>query len=161
MLIQIPEGTVILKEGEANMDMYKIVSGHVEVYAGYGTESETILGIMSKGSYFGELGLLTQKPAIYTIVAFSDLLLNRITMEEIDDYIANNHHDIFAIMKNMADTMYNLKFNIDLLLNDAANADATESLKGLKQLNALMAKQMTRYNVNGMSVARNAFHHRA
>ncbi len=31
MLMKIPEGTVILREGEENMDMFKIVTGNVKI----------------------------------------------------------------------------------------------------------------------------------
>ncbi len=36
-IYDVPEGITILTEGEINLDMYKIVSGHVEMYTGYGT----------------------------------------------------------------------------------------------------------------------------
>ena len=39
-LLKLPEGTMILCEGELNLDMYKILDGHAEVYMGYGTENE-------------------------------------------------------------------------------------------------------------------------
>ncbi|MBR5336486.1 MAG: cyclic nucleotide-binding domain-containing protein [Lachnospiraceae bacterium] len=118
MLYKVTEGMVVVKEGEVNMDMYKLVSGKAEVYVGYGTDRETVIGILSEGSYFGELGLLAQKPAIYTIVMYSDGLLLRITMNEIEEYIKTNERDILAIMKHMANSMYNLKFNIDMLSED-------------------------------------------
>ena len=31
-----PEETIIVREGESNTDMFKIVSGHAEVYVGFG-----------------------------------------------------------------------------------------------------------------------------
>ncbi len=37
-LIKVPEGTMILQEGELNLEMYKIIDGHAEVYMGYGTD---------------------------------------------------------------------------------------------------------------------------
>ncbi|MCR5343792.1 MAG: hypothetical protein K6E70_10580 [Butyrivibrio sp.] len=37
MMMKIPEVTVIIREGEVSMDMYKIISGHVELYTGYRT----------------------------------------------------------------------------------------------------------------------------
>jgi CRP-like cAMP-binding protein len=144
MLMKIPEGTVILKEGEVNMDMYKIVSGSVEAYTGYGTEKESILGIMGKGQYFGEIGLLSQKPSIYTIVAYSDVAVMRITMNELDDYIRNNHHDIYEIMRKMAETMYNMKYSMDMVMDDMQKAKEDRSAS---QYKAFFAKQFAKYNV--------------
>ncbi len=147
MTLQIPAGTVILAENEVNMDMYKIVSGSVEVYSGYGTDKEAILGILSKGSYFGEIGLLSKKPAIYTVVAYSDVLLLRITMNEIDLYIKNNHHDILAIMQHMAETMYSLKYSMDMVLEDVEKNSESQSAEKYK---ALLSKHFAKYNVQSL-----------
>ena len=117
-LIQVPEGTVILIEGELNLDMYKIVSGHAEVYMGYGTERETLIGIIGPQSCFGEFGMLLEKPAIYTVVAYSDILLMRITKDEMGDFVQQNHRNIINIMENMAQTMLTMRAQIDLLIND-------------------------------------------
>ena len=118
MMLQVKEGDMIVQEGEMSLDMYKLVSGKAEMYVGYGTERETFIGILSKGDYFGEMGLLARRPAIYTIVMYSDGLLLRITPQDIVDYIKNNERDILSIMVHMANSMYNLKTNIDLLTED-------------------------------------------
>ena len=118
MMLQVKEGDVIVQEGEMSLDMYKLVSGKAEMYVGYGTERETFIGILSKGDYFGEMGLLAKRPAIYTIIMYSEGLLLRITPQDIVDYIKNNEHDILNIMVHMANSMYNLKTNIELLTED-------------------------------------------
>jgi|GEM_PF-1958935 len=129
MLLPVSEGMVIVQEGEVNMDMYKIESGKAEVYVGYGTDKETFVGILSEGSYFGELGLLSSKPAIYTIVMYSDGSLLRITARDLIGYIQKNPQDIIAIMRHMGDTMYSLKMNIELLSNDLAQMVADKKNK--------------------------------
>ena len=146
MLIKIPEGTVIIREGEVNMDMYKIISGNAEIYTGYGTDKEAILGIVSKDDYFGEMGLLTQKPAIYTVVAFNDMAVMRITLADIDEYIKSNHHDTFVIMKKMAESMYNLKYSMDMFVKDVAEGrvDVRE-----KNYQGFFSNQFAKYNVRG------------
>lgn len=146
MLMKIPEGTVIIREGEVNMDMYKIISGNAEVYTGYGTDKEAILGILSKDDYFGEMGLLTQKPAIYTVVAFNDMAVMRITLEDIEEYIKSNHHDTFVIMKKMAESMYNMKFSMDMFVKDVAEGrvDVRE-----KNYQGFFSNQFAKYNVRG------------
>ncbi len=150
MLTPLPEGTVILHEKEVNMDMYKIIEGSVEVYIGYGTKNEALLGILSEGSYFGEIGLLAQKPAIYTVIAFTDIVLERITMTEIDNYIKTNHHDILAIMQHMADTMYNLNHSMNLVIDDVVESRKIESKEAYK---AKLDKLFAKYNVWGALAA--------
>lgn len=117
-MIHYKEDSVILREGEVNADMYKIIQGNVEVYVGYGTPQESLIGILGKGSCFGEFGLLLQKPSIYTVTAYSDVYLLRITEGEMGDFVAENHKNIIDIMRNMASTMMTMRFQIDLLLKE-------------------------------------------
>ena len=142
MIMKVDEGTIILKENEVNMDMYRIQSGHVELYKGYGTKQETLLGILAPEAYFGEIGLLTQKPSIYTVVAYEAVELLRIPVDDIGRYIEKHPEDAVSIMKNMANTMYNLKFDIDLLSKERMiDVD-------------MLAKRLLKYNLNMFAKAR-------
>ncbi len=144
MMTKVPEGTVILREGESSMEMYKILSGSVELYRAYGTKDEAIMGIKSKDDYFGEMGLLTGgKPAIYTVIAYSDVLLLRITESDIEDYILNNHVDVIRIMKSMANSMYNIKYSMDMIMEDMN--DRTNNIV-LDELRSFYSKQFALYN---------------
>ena len=91
---------------------------------------------MAPGAYFGEIGLLTQKPSIYTVVAYESVELLRIPVDDIGRYIEKHPEDAVSIMKNMANTMYNLKFDIDLL--------SKERLIDVDML----AKRLLKYNLN-------------
>ncbi len=114
-LTMIPEGCVILKEGELNLDMYKIVHGHAEVYTGYGTDKEVLIGILGPGRFFGEFGMLLGMPALYTIVAFSEICVMRIREDNFYDFIQHNHKDIIEVMRNMSRMMVSMQQQIDLL----------------------------------------------
>jgi CRP-like cAMP-binding protein len=117
-IISFPEDSIVLKEGDVNPDMYKIIKGHAEVYVGYGTDNEALIGIIGPRACFGEYGLLLKKPAIYTVVAYSDLYLLRITEGEMADFIQENHNSIITIMRNMAGMMSTMRVQIDLLIKD-------------------------------------------
>ncbi|MBQ7613734.1 MAG: cyclic nucleotide-binding domain-containing protein [Butyrivibrio sp.] len=152
MILNVPEGKLILKEGESNKDMYKILSGSVEIYSGYGTDNESILGIKSTGNYFGEMGLFSGgKPAIYTVIAFSNVVLRKITEQDIDTFILENHGDVYRIMKNMANTMYGIKFSMDMIMKDMLE-DIHEkeiSVKNNTQLEtyrSIYSKQFAKFN---------------
>ena len=117
-MIKVPEGTVVVREGEVSLDMYKIIRGHAEVYVGYGTSGETIIGIIGPQSCFGEFGLLLKKPAIYTVVAYSELYLLRVTEGDIGDFVQANHKNIIDIMRNMASMMQTMRTQMDMMLRD-------------------------------------------
>ena len=120
-LMKVPEGTKILAEGEVNLDMYKIISGHAEVYMGYGTDRETLIGIIGPQACFGEFGMLLEKPAIYTVIAYSEMLMMSITRGEMGDFVQQNHKNIIDIMQNMAQTMMTMRTQIDMRINDLNN----------------------------------------
>ncbi|MBQ7581866.1 MAG: cyclic nucleotide-binding domain-containing protein [Lachnospiraceae bacterium] len=117
-LFEVTEGTHVLVEGEVNLDMYKIIKGHAELYINYGTDRETLIGIIGPNACFGEFGLLLEKPAIYTVIAYSDLLLLRVTKGDMGDFVQQNHRSIFEIMQNMALTMQAMHRQIGMLIED-------------------------------------------
>ncbi len=137
-----PEDTVILKEGDVRHDMFKIVKGHAEVYVNYGTDRESLIGLIGPQSCFGEFGLLLGKPSIITVVAYSDVLVLRISEADLDDFINRNHRNIIDIMKNMANTMLTMKFQIEMLLSELEAGKASESIDLREK--KLLAKRMLR-----------------
>lgn len=132
---KFPEGSIILQEGEVNLDMYKIIKGHAELYTGYGTDQEVLLGIIGPQSVFGEFGLLLRKPAIYTVVAYSDVYALRVTEGDMGDFVQENHKYIIDIMRNMANMMMVMQTQINML---------TSELKDGKEPDPELCKQISR-----------------
>lgn len=120
-IVSFPAESLILKEGEINLDMYKIIQGKAEMYMGYGTENEILVGIIGPGACFGELGLLMQDPAIYTVIAYTDVYAIRVTEDRLGNFIQENNSSALQIMKNMARTMKIMQHQI-LSLNEELNA---------------------------------------
>ncbi len=110
---------VILREGEANSGMYKIISGRALCYLGYGTDDEYPVGTLKENRTFGEYSMLTGKPGIYTVVAFTDVLALRIGRGEFTKFIEMNASNAVEIMKNMAGMINVLKVNIDMLRKES------------------------------------------
>ena len=143
-IYDVPQGMTILKEGEINLDMYKILKGHVEMYTGYGTENEVLLGLLGPGTCFGEFGILTKKPAIYTIIAYSNLKILRVTEELMMDFMKANPENVFQIMKNMANNMMRMQHQIGQLtteiaelsndLNNSENYKTSDMIKNMLKL---------------------------
>ena len=117
-ILVVPEGTVILREGEINLDMYKILKGHVEVYINYGTPQETLSGILGPQSLFGEFGLLLHEPAIYTIIAYSEVQLIRVSEGEMGDFVQSNHNYVIEIMRSMAKNLMSMQKQVNLMAQD-------------------------------------------
>ncbi len=136
-IVHFPAETMILQEGEVSLDMYKIIQGRCEMYMGYGTDKEVLIGIIGPGACFGEMGLLMQAPAIYTIIAYSDVYAIRVTEGRIAGFIQENHSSVLQIMKNMAGTMMIMQRQILELSQELAtvtkkeNTDITDLKKEL------------------------------
>ena len=113
--VRVPAERVILREGNTNSEMYKIVSGRAICYLNYGTDDEYILGSLKEGKTFGEYSLLTGKPGIYTITAYTDMLLMRISRGEFTKFLEVNARNSVEIMQNMASMMNVMKVNIDMM----------------------------------------------
>ena len=125
-IIKFSRDSVIIKEGEMNPDMYKIVQGNAELYTGYDTDKELLLGIIGPHACFGEFGMLIQAPSIYTVVAYNDVYAMKVTAGNMGDFVQENHKNIIDIMKNMAHTMMIMQKQINLMsdeLTKSGNVD--------------------------------------
>ncbi len=109
------EDTVLLRETERHPYMYKILAGSVALYINYGQKDEYLVGILSKGRIFGEIGLLCDKPNIYTAVANERITLMTIDERNLGDFIAGNHVETLNIMRNMANIIQALRANVSML----------------------------------------------
>ena len=133
----------VLREGENSEVMFKILRGNAEVYLSYGTENETLLGILGKGACFGEFGLLLHEKAPYTVKAYSDLILYCVTEDKIDEFIRENHVNILQIMKSMAGTMMLMQSHINQL-----STELDEKTKVNKRILANNKEMLKRYIYN-------------
>ena len=125
---------IIMKEGGTYEELYKIISGSVAVYIRYGEKEEHLIGIYSKSKCFGETNVLSDQPNIYTVVAYDDVLLMRITRDSLEEFIRNNPRNAIDIMQNMVHTNMLMQKNINLLLDDLyekqdINKKRTEDIK--------------------------------
>ena len=115
---KISADEVILREGEVNDCMYKIISGKALCYFKYGTDNEYLLSSLKEGSCFGEYSLLTDKPGIYTVTAFTDMLIMKITKEDFDTFVSMNAKNAIDIVQNMAKMLNVMAVNINMILNE-------------------------------------------
>ena len=113
--VSLTADSVILNEGATNSEIYKIISGRAVCCLNHGKENEYLLGSLKEGQTFGEFSILTGKPCIYTVTAYTDMLLLRIGREEFIKFLELNAANPVSIMKNMAAMMNVMKVNIDMM----------------------------------------------
>ena len=138
---------IIQKEGETYEEMYKILSGSVALYNRYGEKDEFLIGIYSKSKCFGELGILSGQPSIYTAVAYDEVLAMSITRDSLEEFVRNNPKNAIDIMQNMTHTVKVMQKNINLLLDDIyekqnLNKLRTEDIK----------RKIMQYSISGLHI---------
>ena len=109
-----------------------------------GEKDEHLIGIISKSKCFGEMHVLSEQPSIYTVIAYKEVLLMRITKDSLEEFIANNPQNAIDIMRNMVHTNLLMQKNISLLLDDIyekqdINKRRTEEIK----------KKIMQYSISG------------
>ncbi|MBR4174680.1 MAG: hypothetical protein IKR56_05020, partial [Lachnospiraceae bacterium] len=106
------------------------------------------------------------------VVAYTDVMLERIETTEFQKYVTEHYEDMLALMKNMTESMYNLRFNMELMAKDAernkriVTAD-TQDISGdldthnssgdkeaigstIRNNDAYLREQLKKYNLMGM-----------
>jgi CRP/FNR family cyclic AMP-dependent transcriptional regulator len=72
---------VVVKQGDAADRFYVIVGGEAEVVSEYAEREEIVLARLGPGEYFGEIGLLQNRPRTATVRAATALELLALARE--------------------------------------------------------------------------------
>ena len=148
-MVKFQAEEVIIQEGRSYDEMYKIISGSVAVYMRYGEEDEHLLGIYSKSRCFGEINVFSRQPCIYTVVAYNEVLLMRITRDSMEGFIKRYPGNAIDIMQNMVRSFELMQKNIDLLLDEIyEKQDVNQKLKQTEELK----NKIMRYSISGLDM---------
>ena len=107
---------VIFKDGVYQNWMYSICEGSVDIYSGYGTASEKKLITLTKGQFFGEIGLIAVMPRTATAVAAQEnVVLEQIGDEDFADYLKNHPEHLQAIMSSVSKRIRELTDDLSMV----------------------------------------------
>ncbi len=97
---QFAKGEVVFKEGEQGESFYRIKSGVVGIFAGYGEKDETKLRELKDGEYFGEMAVMEVYPRSATAVVLSDsLVTDEIPADSTMDYFKDQPDQLLDVLK--------------------------------------------------------------
>lgn len=149
MMREFKEDEVILRQGSTARVMYKILTGKVAVYLNYGQPDEYLVGILSQHRCFGEISILCGRPNLYSIVAIGDVLLLCITEETFSDFIQKNSQNAIDIMKNLANTLATMSFNVNLLTEELGDLGSSRiELPKMKDITTQVQQNGAMYSIN-------------
>ena len=119
-MIKVLENEIIIKAGEKNSLLYKVVAGSFAIYMNYGEDNEYLIGVLGKGKCFGEVGFLAEQESPYTIVANEDSVILDVDKVHFQDFIVNNPKNAIDIMTSMSKMVSLLQKHIELILNESS-----------------------------------------
>ena len=114
---EIPEGTVIVKEGADGDDMFLIESGRVEIYV---TKGDVVLLLteLQESSFFGELSILTTKPRSATVKAKTDVRLLVLKKKDFMDIVNENPKVAAKFLLALGEDLSNRVINANTCLEN-------------------------------------------
>lgn len=120
-LVQYTPQEYILKEGDPALSMYWILKGIVSVTS---TDIDSVYAELHQGSFFGEIGILFNRPRTATVVARSRVLVGVLTADALNHVL----RDYPIIERRIRDEAQER-----LSMQDKRNKVATPILKNLTQ----------------------------
>ena len=86
----VPEGQPIVREGETGRAMFVLAQGHVRVVRGLGSKGSQTVAEMEEGTFFGEIGLLSDVPRLASVVAATECVVLEVTREMLGKLTASH-----------------------------------------------------------------------
>jgi uridine kinase len=96
--VEVPDGTVLLREGDESHDLYLVLEGELRLRRN-GMELETL----GPGRHFGALALLTGRPRTTSVLAVGPAVLTRISREAWTSFVEDDPAAAIRIMEGLLD----------------------------------------------------------
>ncbi|MBW1645153.1 MAG: cyclic nucleotide-binding domain-containing protein, partial [Deltaproteobacteria bacterium] len=96
----ISMGEKIIEEGKHNDLFYIILAGKVAVTLETGGQTVP-LATLGKGNFFGEISMITGRPAIATVTAATDCLLVTMDKQVLDEVATQFPHFLRHVMEHL------------------------------------------------------------
>ena len=139
-ILECKENQVIVRQGDTEKSLYKVISGSVALYINYKRKDEYLVGVLSFPKCFGEITLLTGEPSYYTVVALTDVRVLRVPEANFEAFIQADPQNAMNIMKTMARNFSMVNMNMNMLIEDIR--EMSEEDQNLKEvLNSMMQMQ--------------------
>ncbi|MCR4299038.1 MAG: mechanosensitive ion channel family protein [Gallionella sp.] len=81
------KGNIISRRGAIAHWLYIIINGEAEVYVEAANGERRVLNVLSKGSFFGEMGMMTGAPRSATVLARTDVECYRLDKEAFEEIL--------------------------------------------------------------------------
>jgi CRP/FNR family cyclic AMP-dependent transcriptional regulator len=94
-----PRGSVIMAEGDRVDSLYIVISGRLKVMMGEADGKEVILGILGPGEFFGEMGLIDDRPRSASVIAIEPCELLSVTKSAFKKCLLENFEVAMTVLR--------------------------------------------------------------
>ena len=95
-------GDCIIRQGDVNEELLKVMQGTVSLYVDHGTENEYLLGVITAGKCFGAYNCYSADPSPYSAIADEDAVIMEVTKNDIRSYLALNPRNAEDMIAGMS-----------------------------------------------------------
>ena len=94
-----PRGSVIMAEGDRVDSLYIVIAGRLKVMMGEADGKEVILGIIGPGEFFGEMGLIDDRPRSASVIAIEPCELLSVTRRDFKKCLVENTEVAMTVLR--------------------------------------------------------------
>jgi CRP-like cAMP-binding protein len=92
-------GEVIFHENDASDAAYLIIDGQVEIIHESKRDKDTTVSVLGRGDYFGEMGVIDDKPRSATARAKGETACMSVTRDEFMDMLLTRPEETIELLK--------------------------------------------------------------
>ncbi len=111
----VRKGEVIVHEGEDADYFYLILAGKAKVIIKNADEREFIISFLKPGEFFGEMGLLDDKPRAASVIAMTPCELLLVAKKDFDVFLSSNYEITRYMLRSFAHRMRSVIRKIESL----------------------------------------------
>ncbi|MEO3431047.1 cyclic nucleotide-binding domain-containing protein [Pelagibius sp. CAU 1746] len=116
------DGEVIFRENDPSDAAYLIMEGKVEIIHGRRSEANTTVAVLGRGEYFGEMGVIDDKPRSATARAKGETACMSVSRDEFMDMLLNRPEESIELLKVLFERLR--KANDRLMLMEKSGGTA-------------------------------------
>lgn len=106
---------VIIREGEKNDKIYKVLHGSVAMYIDYGTEDEYLIGVLGVNKFFGDYSCFSGGENLTTAVANEETIVMEIDGRDVHQYISVNPRNAEDMIRELSRQVAMVAKHLELL----------------------------------------------
>ena len=96
------KGDIIYRQGDKADEVYFVKFGTVCLYVDYGTPESKLIGFVSEGRVFGELGVIEDKPRTMTSVAKEETVVQIVDKASFPSYVEEHPAKLLLVMESLS-----------------------------------------------------------